>query len=95
MKKSFWLDVVIATTFTFLLMGGIFQLTQLKVLNAFDSIGNALGDVELTDYVFNNMRDAPELDTNIVVVNIGRLSRRQIAQQIEIISQFEPKVIGV
>lgn len=95
MKKSFWLDVVIATTFTFLLMWGIFQLTQLKVLNAFDSIGNALGDVELTDYVFNNMRDDPELDTNIVVVNIGRLSRRQIAQQIEIISQFEPKVIGL
>ncbi len=95
MKKSFWLDVVVATTFTFLLMWGIFQLTQLKVLNAFDSIGNALGDVELTDYVFNNMRDDPELDTNIVVINIGRLSRRQIAQQIEIISQYQPKVIGI
>lgn len=95
MKKSFWLDVVVATTFTFLVMWGIFQFTQLKVLNAFDSIGNALGDVELTDYVFNNLRDDPELDTNIVVVNIGRLSRREIAQQIEIISQYGPKVIGI
>jgi CHASE2 domain-containing sensor protein len=95
MKKSFWLDAIIATSFTFILMWGLKQISEWKVFNAFDSIGNALGDVELTDYVFNNMRDDPELDTNIVIVNIGRLSRREIAQQIEIISQYQPKVIGV
>lgn len=95
MKKSFWLDALIATSFTFILMWGIVQLTQLKVFNAFDSIGNALGDVELTDYVFSNLREDPPLDTNVVVVNIGELSRRQIAQQIEIISQYNPKVIGI
>jgi CHASE2 domain-containing sensor protein len=95
MKKSFWLDAIIATSFTFILMWGIVQLTQLKVFNAFDSIGNALGDVELTDYVFSSLREDPPLDTNIVVINIGLLSRRQIAEQIEIISQFNPKVIGI
>lgn len=95
MKKSFWLDAAIATTFTFILMWGILQITELKVFNAFDSIGKALGDVELTDYVFSNMRDQPELDTNIVVINIGLLNRRQIAEQIEIVRQFNPKVIGV
>lgn len=95
MKKSFWLDAIIATTFTFLLMWGILQITGLRVFNAFDSIGKALGDVELTDYVFSSMRPQPELDTNIVVINIGRLSRAQIAEQIEIISQYEPKVIGI
>lgn len=95
MKKSFWLDAAIATTFTFVLMWGILQITEWKVFNAFDSIGNALGDIELTDYVFSRLRPQPELDTNIVVVNIGLLSRRQIAQQIEIISQYQPKVIGI
>lgn len=95
MKKSFWLDAVIATTFTFILMWGILKVTELKVFNAFDSIGKALGDVELTDYVFSSMRPQPELDTNIVVINIGRLSRGQIAEQIEIISQYQPKVIGI
>jgi CHASE2 domain-containing sensor protein len=95
MKKSFWLDALIATSFTFILMWGILQITKLKVFNAFDSIGKALSDVELTDYVFSHMRPQPELDTNIVVVNIGLLSRRQIAQQIEIISQYKPKVIGI
>ena len=95
MKKSFWLDAVIATSFTFILMWGILQISEWKVFNAFDSIGKALSDVELTDYVFSQLRPQPELDTNIVVVNIGLLSRRQIAQQIEIISQFQPKVIGI
>lgn len=95
MKKSFWLDAIIATSFTFILMWAILQISQWKVFNAFDSIGKALGDVELTDYVFSQLRVQPELDTNIVVVNIGLLSRRQIAQQIEIISQYKPKVIGI
>lgn len=95
MKKSFWLDAAIATTFTFLLMWGILKITELKVFNAFDSIGKALGDVELTDYVFSSMRPQPELDTNIVVINIGRLNRAKIAEQIEIISQYKPKVIGI
>ncbi len=94
-RRDFWLDALAATIFTFLLMGGILKITELNVFNAFDSIGNALGDVELTDYVFSNFRDDPPLDTNIVVVNFGELSRRQIAQQIEIISQFEPKIIGL
>lgn len=95
MKKSFWLDAIIATSFTFILMGGIVQVTQLKFFDAFDSIGQALGDVELTDYVIQNLRDDPKGDTNIVVINIGYLSRRDMAQQIAIISQFEPKVIGI
>jgi CHASE2 domain-containing sensor protein len=95
MKKSFWIDAVIATSFTFMLMLGILQITKLNVFNAFDSIGKALGDMELTDYVFNNLREDPPLDTNIVVVNIGNLSRREIAKQIELISKYEPKVIGI
>jgi CHASE2 domain-containing sensor protein len=95
MKKSFWLDAFVATSFTFILMWGIVQVTQLKFFDAFDSIGQALGDVELTDYVFQSLRDDPVPDTSIVVVNIGYLSRRDLARQIAIISQYEPKVIGI
>jgi CHASE2 domain-containing sensor protein len=95
MKKSFWVDAVVATSFTFLLMWGLFQLTKLNVFNAFDSIGTALSDMELTDYVFSNLREDPPLDTNIVVINFGNLSRREVAQQINIISKHNPKVIGI
>ena len=93
--RKFWLDCVIATAFVFLAMWGIFGITQLRVFNAFDSIGTALSDLELTDYVFNGLRDDPNADENIVVVNIGSLSRAEIARQVKIISRYKPKVIGI
>ncbi len=95
MKKFFWIDAALATLFIFLLMFGIYRLTQLKLFDAFDPIGQALEDVELTDYVFSQLREDPPLDTNVVVVNTGELSRRQVAYMIKAISQHKPKVIGV
>jgi CHASE2 domain-containing sensor protein len=92
--RKFWLDCVIATGFVFLAMWGIFRLTQLTIFNAFDPIGQALSDVELTDYVFSDLRDDPDVDQDIVLVNIGEISRRSIAQQIQIISKYKPKLIG-
>jgi CHASE2 domain-containing sensor protein len=93
--RKFWLDCLIATNFVFLAMWAIVGITNLRIFNAFDSIGVALGDMELTDYVFSRLRDAPLADTSIVVVNIGNLSRREIAEQIRIISKYKPKVIGI
>jgi CHASE2 domain-containing sensor protein len=93
--RKFWSDCIIATAFVFLAMWGLLGLTNLKVFNAFDSIGVALSDVELTDYVFSGMREQPNVDENIVIVNIGRLNRRGIAEQLQIISKYKPKVIGI
>lgn len=93
--RKFWLDCAIATVFVFLALWGLFGLTQLHVFNAFDSLGEALADVELTDYVFSSLRDEPNVDEDIVLVNIGRLSRRQIAEQVAIIAQYKPRVIGI
>jgi CHASE2 domain-containing sensor protein len=93
--RKFWIDCVLATLLVFLSMWGLFGITQLQVFNAFDPIGQALSDVELTDYVFSSLREEPDVDQNIVIVNIGNLSRRQIAEQIQIISKYRPKVIGI
>ena len=93
--RKFWLDCVIATAFVFLAMWGLFGLTQLRIFDAFDTIGTALADVELTDYVFSGIRDDPSVDTTVTLINIGRLSRRDIAKQIDIISKYNPKVIGI
>lgn len=93
--RKFWLDCFVATMFVFLFMWGIYRLTQLNIFNAFDAVGKALADVELTDYVFSQLREDPLVDENIVVVNIGNLSRREVAQQIQIISKYKPKVIGI
>jgi CHASE2 domain-containing sensor protein len=93
--RKFWFDCFLATIFVFLFMWGIYKLTQLNIFNAFDAVGKALADVELTDYVFSVLREDPLVDESIVVVNIGNLSRREVAQQIQIISKYKPKVIGI
>ncbi|HEX7014043.1 MAG TPA: CHASE2 domain-containing protein [Cyclobacteriaceae bacterium] len=95
MKKDFWIDVLLATLLIFFLMWGILRITQLNFFNAFDSIGKALSDVDLTDYVFWGLREDPGADESVVIVNIGNLSRREIAEQISIISKYEPRVIGL
>jgi CHASE2 domain-containing sensor protein len=76
-------------------MWALIGITRLNVFNAFDSIGQAMADIELTDYVFMKLRDQPNVDENIVVVNIGYLTRGEIAQQIQIVSKYKPKVIGL
>lgn len=95
MKKGFWLDVLLATMLIFFIMWGIFKITQLNFFDAFDSIGQALSDVELTDYVYKGLREDPVVDENIVVVNVGNLTRREIAEQVSIVSKYGPRVIGL
>lgn len=82
------------TLFVFLMMWSVQKLTDLKLFNAFDPISQALGEFELTDYVFSSLRPVPQPDERIVLVNIGP-SRMAIAEQIRIISKHKPKVIGV
>ena len=76
------------------MMYGANQLTSINLFSAFDVIGLALKDFELTDYAFSNLRPDPVVEERIILVNIGTLSRREIAQQIQIINQYKPRVIG-
>ncbi|HET9486755.1 MAG TPA: CHASE2 domain-containing protein [Chryseosolibacter sp.] len=93
--KKFWLNCFLATVFVFGLMWALLKITDLRIFNAFDPIGQALSDFELTDYAFSNLRDDPPVEQRIVLVNIGTLPRAGIAEQIRIISKYNPKVIGI
>jgi CHASE2 domain-containing sensor protein len=93
--RKFWLDCFIATLFVFAVLGGLVKVSQLNLFNAFDPLGKALGDMELTDIAFSQIREDPKIDTSIVIVNIGYLSRAQIGQQIMNLSRCKPKVIGL
>ena len=92
--KKFWFQSLLITVFVFFMMYGANQLTSINLFSAFDVIGLALKDFELTDYAFSNLRPDPVVEERIILVNIGTLSRREIAQQIQIINQFKPRVIG-
>jgi CHASE2 domain-containing sensor protein len=67
---------------------------QSDVLNP---VASTFDDFELTDIVFSKLRPDTlyKADTNIVLVNIGRLNRAGIAEEIKIINKYKPKVIGI
>ncbi len=83
------------TFFVFGMLWAVSKIGDLKLFSAFDTISQALKDTELTDYAFNQLRPDPVVDERIVLVNFGTLSRREVAQQLQIISGFKPRVIGM
>ena len=94
-KREFWFDAVLGTIFIFMLMWAFSALFFLKIFDIFDPIGDALGDMEMTDVVFSQLREPPTAEERIVLVNIGRVNRAEIGYMIDIINQYEPKVIGL
>lgn len=92
---KFWLRCVYVTAFVFFMMWVVSLISSMNLFSAFDPISQALSDFEMTDYAFSNLRPNPDPEQRIVLVNIGHISRREIAQQINIIRQYNPKVIGI
>jgi CHASE2 domain-containing sensor protein len=93
--KRFWLNNLIITVFVFLFMWGASSLFSLKLFDAFDPIGQAMSDFEMTDYAFSKLRPDPKFEDRIVLVNFGSLSRVEVAQQISIINKYQPRVIAI
>jgi CHASE2 domain-containing sensor protein len=93
--KKLWLDSILATIFIFALM--YFAVKFLAIFEFLDPISEAVSGMEITDQVFSNpsLRELPPADTNIVIVNIGLLPRRGIAEQVNIINKYNPKAIGL
>ena len=92
--KKFWFNCLMVSVFTFLLMGALYEMLQLKIFSAFDPIGQAIGDMELSDIAFSQIRTDPPPDSNVVMVNIGYLGRGEMGDEIRNIIKYKPKVIG-
>jgi hypothetical protein len=56
---------------------------------------SALKDFAFEDFAFSTRQTKEERDDRIVLVNIGQLGRAGIAEQINILSRYNPKVIGI
>jgi CHASE2 domain-containing sensor protein len=96
MKKKGILTDSLLGTFFILSLILLFQVVRLfGEFKLLDPIGDAIGDVELTDLVFSNIRPEAKVDTNVVLVNIGQLSRAGIARELQIINKYDPAVVGV
>ncbi|MGB3464036.1 MAG: CHASE2 domain-containing protein [Cyclobacteriaceae bacterium] len=95
MLKKIWLDVIFASIFIFVLAFGISNAAALKVFDLFDPIGEAFEDMEFSDIVFSQLREAPIPDERIVLVNVAYESRGSIGTMLNIVNQYEPKVVGI
>lgn len=95
MFRKFWLDVILATAFIFGLMGLFSQFTAFKMFDVFDPIGEAFSDMEVTDIVFSQLIDDPVADDRIILVNLSTLQRAEIGLMLQIISKYDPAVIGI
>ncbi len=94
MKYIFSLNNIISTLFVYLVLALLPYFFEIDFLNP---IENTLESFSITDMYFSQLQNHDEIpvDSNIVLVNIGDLKRRGIAKQIEIISRYDPKVIGI
>jgi CHASE2 domain-containing sensor protein len=63
-------------------------------LNVFEQV---LSDYDLTDVYYTKFRQNEQVpfEDEVILVNIGNLSRSGIAEEIRIISKYNPKVIGI
>jgi len=92
-KKIFRFDYLVSNIALFL------TITVLGLigfnLSVFDPFKKALKDFNFSDLIYSQFnKNQHILDTNIVLVNIGHLNRKQIADEIKIIRKYQPKVIG-
>jgi CHASE2 domain-containing sensor protein len=88
----------------FLIFGVLLAGLNMSIL---DPVSDAFNDVDFTDINFSylgknddlrgvdNETGEMKLDTNIIIINIGDLKRPGLANLINTISNYSPKVIGV
>lgn len=95
MRRIYQKDNVRITLLVFLVIAGLY-IAPARI-SFLQPMAKALGDFELTDLYFSQLRDdrAITADTNIVLVNIAELPRSGVARELEIIGRNNPKVIGI
>ena len=94
LKIIFHIDSFIATIIVFLVIEHFTLYQNLDFLNPFINIAQ---DWNITDVVFSKIRNDGryKTDSNIVLVNVGNLSRREIAEEVKIINEYKPAIVSL
>jgi len=104
-KKIFHLSNILCTVYILLF---IYLISNINIQSSLlDPLDSALKDFEITDIVYSQFRHTTHqedadfvigessADTNIVIVNIGELSRAELAVELMNVGKYKPKVIGI
>lgn len=92
--KFFSIDNIITS---FIIITILVYFSEYFNIDFLDPIQNIIQDTDASDIVFSKIRDKEKVpyDTNIIIVNIGEYNRAEIADEIEIINKYHPKVVGI
>jgi len=82
---------------TFVVIAVLQFIPVIFTIDFLDPIQNTIQDFNAADIVFSQLRDYGEIekDTNIVLVNIGTMNRKGIAELLNIVNAYNPRVIGI
>lgn len=95
LKKIIFNDYVYCSLFVTALLWVLLMVFNIN-RDIFGPFSEALADFEVTDLAYNpDLREEPNADTNVVLVNIANFDNRSLAQLIANVNQYEPKVIGL
>lgn len=88
LRDSFFISLLV-----FLILLGLFNLNlNFEFLNP---VENVFDDLDMTDIVFSQIKPQQDADDRIVVVNIGYLDRLGLAEMVDSLNKYQPKVIGI
>ena len=90
------LDAGLITVFTAIVV--VFMWGIIDSVDLFNPFDDYIDNFDYSDLVYSEMSRKDDIyttDTNIYIVNIGDLSRGELAEKINIIEKFDPKVIGI
>ncbi len=93
--KGFWIDCFFSTLWIFGIAWVFFSASSLGIFKVFQPIGDAYADLEISDIANSYIRKDPPIDDAIILVNSSTLSNRELAAQLSIINQYNPKAVGL
>ncbi|HEX2684661.1 MAG TPA: CHASE2 domain-containing protein, partial [Ferruginibacter sp.] len=86
-------ESLLATILVFFIFWVLFLLISIS-FKPFNFVAKAIKDVNLSDLYFSGLQ-SPQADTNIILVNIEDLGRKDIAMVLDKVNDAAPAVIGL
>ena len=87
-RHTLWITFVVLG---FMFLGKLVYI-NLSTLNPFSK---RVSDYEHTDLVLSKFQDSENFDDRIVLVNVGKPDRQNIAEGLEMILSASPRVVGL
>jgi CHASE2 domain-containing sensor protein len=92
-KKGLYIESIWATILVIILMLVLFLLFGFSI-KPFNYLSKSLKNIQISDIYFQSIKEET-IDTNICIINVENLSRKDLAELISMIAVNQPAVIGI